>query len=358
LHLFLIRYPPVGNGLIGYGNYRSALSSLDGTGRHLPNPEVLLSPLHIREAQLSSQLEGTITDPQQQALFEFDPVYPTSESDPANAFREVFNYRKALRFRSEGLEDLPLSLRLIRNLHSILLDGVRGADKRPGEFRVTQNQIGRPARFVPPPPQYLDETLDAFEKYLHHDDEFDPLVRAFLVHYQFEAIHPFSDGNGRVGRLLLSLTIAEWCKLSGQWLYMSPYFENRKTEYMDLMLDVSRNGGWEAWIRFCLEGVVVQAQDTERRCDLLLELQRDFHARVQKGSFRLTAIVDSLFQTPFVTVTQVMNKFRVTHPTARADLRKLESFGIINQFKKPAGGRITYFCPEIYTITYEGVRSA
>lgn len=207
---------------------RKCLSSLDGTGKHLPNPEILLQPLQGREAQLSSQLEGTITDPQQQVLFQADPRYPTSESDPNNAFREVFNYRRALRLRLDGTNDLPLSLRLIRELHAVLMDGVRGSDQRPGEFRKIQNQIGWPARFVPPPPQHLDETLDAFEKYLHSVDSFDPLVRAFLAHYQFETIHPFRDGNGRVGRLLLSLTIAEWCNLSSQWLYMSAFFERER----------------------------------------------------------------------------------------------------------------------------------
>ncbi len=166
---------------------RTGLSRLDGTGKHLPNPEILLRPLQDREAQLSSQLEGTITDPQQQALFEADPRYPVSDTDPVNAYREVFNYRRALRLRLDGANDLPLSLRLIRELHAVLMDGVRGAGQRPGEFRAIQNQIGRPARFVPPPPEHLNETLDAFEKYLHADDGFDPLVRFLDRRYLFTA---------------------------------------------------------------------------------------------------------------------------------------------------------------------------
>jgi Fic family protein len=222
---------------------RTCLASLDGTGKHLPNPEILLAPIQQREAQLSSQLEGTITDPHQQALFQADPRYPTSAADPTNAYREVFNYGRALRLKLDGGTELPLSLRLIRQLHGILMDGVRGSNQTPGEFRKTQNQIGRPARFVPPPPQHLPEVLDAFEKYLHvENSDLDPLVRAFIAHYQFEAIHPFGDGNGRVGRLLLSLTIAEWCNLSNQWLYMSAFFERRKKEYMDLLLAVSTHG--------------------------------------------------------------------------------------------------------------------
>ena len=296
----------------------------------MPNPEILLRPLQDREAQLSSKLEGTITDPHQQVLFEADPKYPVSESDPTNAFREVFNYRRALRRRLDGVNDLPLSLRLIRELHAILLEGVRGSDHRPGEFRITQNQIGRPARFVPPPPHFLNETLDAFEKYLHvPEPNFDPLVRSFLAHYQFETIHPFGDGNGRVGRLLLSLTTSEWCSLASQWLYMSAFFERRKDEYMDLLLGVSTQGNWEPWIEFCLEGVVVQAADTGKRCDKLLALYRDFHKRLTGGSVRLSGLVDSLFQTPTISVRTYMRKFDITHPTAKADLTKLVQLGIL-----------------------------
>jgi cell filamentation protein, protein adenylyltransferase len=331
---------------------RTSLASLDGTGKHLPNPEILLRPLQDREAQLSSKLEGTITDPHQQVLFQSDPKYPISESDPANAFREVFNYRRALRLRLDGVNDLPLSLRLIRDLHGVLLEGVRGSDHRPGEFRIAQNQIGRPARFVPPPPQYLTETLDAFEKYLHAtDDQFDPLVRSFLTHYQFETIHPFGDGNGRVGRLLLSLTTSEWCKLASQWLYMSAFFERNKDRYMDLLLGVSTDANWESWIEFCLEGVVAQAADTEKRCDKLLALYRDFHKRLKGGSVRLSGLVDSLFETPVISVKTYTKRFTVTYPTAKSDLTKLVQLGIL----QPLDGTelITFYCPTIYGVTYE-----
>ena len=334
---------------------RKCLSSLDGTGKHLPNPEILLQPLQGREAQLSSQLEGTITDPQQQVLFQADPRYPTSKSDPNNAFREVFNYRRALRLRLDGENDLPLSLRLIRELHTVLMDGVRGSDQTPGEFRKIQNQIGWPARFVPPPPEQLDETLNAFENHLHSESSFDPLVRAFLAHYQFETIHPFRDGNGRVGRLLLSLTIAEWCSLSSQWLYMSAFFEKRKREYMDLLLGVSTHGAWEPWIHFCLEGVVAQSIDTEKRCDKLLALHRDFHGRLKGGSVRLSKLVDRLFSSPVITVNQYKSEFDVTYPTARSDLKKLEVHGIVTQLEKM--DIITYYCLPIYRITYEDVEA-
>jgi Fic family protein len=287
-------------------------------------------------------------------LFQAEPRYPTSAADPTNAYREVFNYGRALRLKLDGGTELPLSLRLIRQLHGILMDGVRGANQTPGEFRKTQNQIGSPARFVPPPAQHLPEVLDAFEKYLHvkHSD-LDPLVRAFIAHYQFETIHPFGDGNGRVGRLLLSLTIAEWCELSSQWLYMSSFFERRKEEYMDLLLAVSTHGDWERWIEFCLDGFIAQATDTEKRCDKLMNLYRDFHERIRNvrgGSVRLASLVDRLFMRPTVTVKGVKNDSRVTYPTAKSDLKKLESLGIVMPLEGMA--LATYYCAPIYDIIF------
>ena len=207
---------------------------------------------------------------------------------------------------------------------------------------------------MPPPPAYLSSSLNDLENYLHASDTyFDPLVRAFLVHYQFEAIHPFCDGNGRVGRLLLSIMIAEWCQLSSQWLYMSAFFEKNKKNYMDLLLGVSTHGAWELWVEFCLEGVIAQAKDTEKRCDRLLELHRDFHERLKGGAVRMSRLVDSLFKSPVITVTGYCKQFDVTYPTARSDLKKLHALGII----APLDGLdiITYYCPSIYGVTYEDV---
>ena len=210
---------------------------------------------------------------------------------------------------------------------------------------------GFPARFVPPPPQHLSKALDEFERYMHAPDGYDPLVRAFLAHYQFEAIRPFRDGNGRVGRLLLSWMIAEWCGLSNQWLYMSAFFEKRKKEYMDLMLSVSTQGAWDSWIRFCLQGVIEQSIDAEKRCDKLLKLHRDFHDRLKGGTVRLSKLVDRLFFSPVITVNQYKKAFNVTYPTARSDLKKLEAAGIVQPL--PEMNAITYYSYPIYRITYE-----
>lgn len=331
---------------------RTALASLDGTGKHLPNPEIILRPLQNREAQKSSSLEGTYTDPQQQLLFGLEPYFPRSAEDPANAYREVFNYSRALRLGRTTTTGLPLSLRLVRQLHRILMRGVRGSDRNPGEFRKMQNQVGRPARYVPPPATHLSQSLDLFEKYLHTDKPCDPLVEAFICHYQFEAIHPFMDGNGRVGRLLLALTISDWCELSNQWLYMSDYFDRNKDAYIDKMFAVSTNGKWSDWIEFCLVGVVEQARDTMRRCERLIDLNRQFHEQVNEigGSIRLAKIVDGLFVRPVLAVAKTAKSHRVSYPTARSDLRKLERIEIIKEME---GAReISYFCPRILNVTY------
>ncbi len=329
-----------------------ALASLDGTGKNLPDPTLLLRPLQNREAQRSSSLEGTITDPQQQALFQLEPKLPASSTDPANAEREVFNYGQALLVGLTEERGLPLSLRLIRRLHGILMDGVRGSDQSPGDFRRTQNYIGSPPRFVPPPVSALEDCLDAFEKYLHAPKHFDPLVEAFLAHYQFEAIHPFADGNGRVGRLVLALTISEWCGLSDQWLYMSAYFDRNKDHYIDYMFQVSANGKWEAWIEFCLRGVAEQARDTEDRCTRLLALSRQFQEKLREigGSIRLSAIVNDLFESPVAMVTHVQRRHDVAYPTARSDLKKLERAGILRRIE--GYPRIAYYCPQVFDITH------
>jgi Fic family protein len=327
------------------------LSMLDGAGRHLHNPELVLRPLQNREAQKSSSLEGTYTDPQEQLLFALDPREGTSREDPVNSRREVFNYTRALSLRRER-SDFPLSLRLIRELHRVLMSGVRGSDRAPGSFRRLQNQIGRPARFVPPPVPALPKLLDNFERYLHQDDGLDPLVRAFVAHYQFEAIHPFMDGNGRVGRLLLAVSIAEWCGLSHQWLYMSDYFDRNKDRYIESIFNVSTSGAWSEWVAFCLRGVVEQAKDTLTRYEKLISLHREFHEKVHGpgASVRQSRLVDELFLSPVIRVTHARDITSVTYPTARADLRALERLGIVAEI--PGSRPITYGCYPIIEVVY------
>lgn len=330
-----------------------ALASLDGVGRHLPNPRLLLHPLQQREAQESSSLEGTHTDPQQQMLFQLDPGFPESETDRVNAFREVFNYKRALQLRYETEQELPLSLRLIRRLHEVLMEGVRGGDRSPGQFRRLQNQIGVPVRFIPPPASHLAPCLDAFEKYIHADHRYDPLVEASLLHYQFEAIHPFRDGNGRVGRLLLAIMMTEWCDLSHQWLYMSAYFNRHRDEYLDRLYEVSTNGNWTEWGEFCLRGVAAQARDTENRCDDLIAINRDFHRILQDevgGSHRLGMIVDDLLVRPVVQIPHLAEQFDVAYNTAKADVQRLMDANILREI--PDAKQRTFVAPRVVAATF------
>lgn len=331
---------------------RHQLGILEGTGKTLPNPAILLRPLADREAIKSSRLEGTFVTATEFLVYEMRPKEQKSEDDPANDQCEVLNYRMALQ---EGMaSELPFSLRLIRRLHKKLLSGVRGRDRTPGEFRRTQVAIGSNHRFVPPPPERLLQCLDPFEKYLHvEDSKYEPLVDCFLAHYQFETIHPFSDGNGRVGRLLLAIMLKQRCKLSKPWLYMSEYFEKHHEEYIQRLFNISASGDWEGWIEFCLKGTAVQSQDTIQRCERLLRIREDFAKRVQAvgGSVRLHRIVEDVFHSPFVRIVDIAKRLEVTYPTAKADVERLVEAGILKVL-----GNIspkTYYAPEVFGVAYE-----
>jgi len=260
-----------------------ALGELSGVTRPLKNPYLLGSALLRREAILSSRIEGTVTSSEQLVLFEAGaPIDDRRQRDDA---REVFNYVQAMGRGLGRLPKLPVSLRLVRELHEVLLRGVRGDRDRPGHFRDSQNWIGREgasiheARFVPPPVKEMNEALDHFEKYLHLEPhvgqhgtaaiEEDPtlsplLVRLALIHYQFEAIHPFRDGNGRVGRLLIPLLLISHGRLRAPVLYLSAFFERQRTTYYDLLLGVSQRGTWTEWVDFFLRGVAESA--SRRSC--------------------------------------------------------------------------------------------
>ncbi len=331
---------------------KAALQRLDGIGSYLPNPELLLMPLQQREALRSSSLEGTYASPHELLMFELRPRSPKSTSDQANAWREVANYRNALRRGFNQLrQDHPLSLRLICQLHAWLLEGVRGRSRSAGSFRRNHVHVGSDRRYVPPPAPATKECLHLLEQQLHAtDDKFDPLVRCYFVHYQFEAIHPFLDGNGRVGRLLLSLMTFRWCRLSMPWLYMSAFFERYKDEYIDGLFNVSARGDWEGWIEFCLRGTLSQAQDSMRRADQLIRLKDQMHKRLDGGSARLHQIIDSLFISPVVTIPQLRRLCGVVYPTAKADVERLVNVGILTVI--PDVRPKTFSAPEILKIAY------
>jgi Fic family protein len=333
---------------------RVALAALSGIGASLPDPQIILRPLFQREAARSSSLEGTYTPPRQQALFELDPSALDVTERRSDDYREIANYRQALQAYFENPDALPMSLRLMRELHAVLLDSVRGADKDPGHFRRVQVHIGRPPHFVPPPPDRLMECLVALESYLHAPSPYDPLVDAFLVHYQFEAIHPFRDGNGRVGRLLLSIMITERCGLSAPWLHMSAFFDAHRDEYLERLLRVSTHGAWTGWIDFCLRGALLQAQDTTERCRRLLALRRETLDRIAhiKGSNRLAPLVDRLFSSPVVTIPWVAKQFDVAYGTARADVEKLVGIGLLAEAPEQSQPK-AYYAPGVLDVIAE-----
>lgn len=336
---------------------RASIAVLDGIGRHIPNPHLLLNPLQYREAQLSSRLEGTIANPRQLLLFEMDSQVAEVTDHTLDAVKEISNYKRALNYHLVQ-DELPLSLRLIRRLHELLLSGVRGESNRPGQFRKVPVQIGRPARFVPPPPNELIPLLDDLEKKIHSPITADPLVDAFMIHYQFETIHPFMDGNGRVGRLLLAIMIAERCGLSNSWLYMSAYFDAHRDEYFDRLFRISTEGDWEGWIEFCLRGAVEQAEDTIVRSEALLDLLARYKEQVNQiagsyGSHRLFAIVEELFIVPVLDIPTTAKRFDVTYPTARKDIEKLRSVGIVSELEGTHPR--AFYSKDIVSLIYDGM---
>lgn len=333
---------------------KQLIGELEGVGSVVPNPGLFLRPLADREAIRSSSLEGTYATPKQLILYELQPSEAKSDSDPVNDFREVLNYRHALEHGTKSV--LPLSLRLFRELHRILLQDTRGRDKTPGEFRRIQVAIGATRRFVPPPPEALMRCLGPLEEYLHANaDSFDPVVNCFLVHYQFETIHPFIDGNGRVGRLLLALMLQQRCGLSKPWLYMSEFFEGHRDEYVQRLFAVSTKGDWSGWIEFCLFGIREQARETIRRFRRLIEI-RDLHVQqinTVGGATRLHQILDGVLHTPFVRIADLTQRLGVTYPTAKADVDRLVQAGVLQEL--PGLYPKTFYAPKVFDVAYESL---
>lgn len=311
---------------------KSRLMLVEGAGQRVIDPAMLLRPLQRREAIRSSTIEQIEATAEELLLFELESA-DDGAPEVIDGVREVANYERALRRGTDLLGEMPLSLRLIRELHRTLLVGVRGADKTPGEFRRVQVSIGD--RFVPPPVNELDGCLSAFERFMHEASVVDALIRVFWLHYQFEAIHPFRDGNGRVGRLLLALSAVSMCGLSQPWLSMSAYFESHRREYMDLLYRVSTEGAWKEWTLFCLRGVGEQADDTARRIARLLGL-RDRYRRELSSSgakARVLETLDELFATPIVTTPLVERRRGVDFKTAQSDIRRLVDAGILSEIE-------------------------
>ena len=305
---------------------------LAGIGRRVPNPHLLIAPYLRREAVLSSRIEGTITSLSDIYAYEAEQLALVDAPD----VQEVRNYVSAYEFGLERLGTLPLSLRLIREVHERLMTDIRGGRLQPGAFRTYQNWIGgataRDAAYVPPPVAAMRGCLDDFERFLH-ERTLRPLVHAAVIHYQFEAIHPFGDGNGRVGRLLVLLFLAERGLLPQPLLFLSAFFERTRSTYYDLLLRVSTHGDWDSWIRYFLEGVRSQARDAAELADRLLALQARYRTALQSGraTANARALVDHLFMNPIVSASSVRRALGVSAPTALATIRALEQKSIVRE---------------------------
>lgn len=330
-----------------------ALSELAGVARTLPNPHLLISPFIRREAVLSSRIEGTQASLSDLLFFEASGEKELYSPDVV----EVSNYVKALEYGLKRLEKLPVSLRLTREIHAQLLEGVRGEHLTPGEFRRSQNWIGPPgctlmeATFVPPPEEEMKEALDFLEKFLHTPAELPPLIRLALIHYQFEAIHPFLDGNGRVGRLLLTLLLCAERLLPQPLLYLSAYFEQNRQRYYDSLLAVSQGGAWSEWVTFFLRGVAQQSSDAIRRSNRLLDLWKEYRQKLQspRSSALTLLLLDQMFSYPAITVAGAAKRLHVTHRSAQLNIEKLVRTGILREETGRRRNRI-FVAPEIIKI--------
>jgi len=308
---------------------RAGLGKLDGLAAFLPNPDLFLYFYVRKEAVVSSQIEGTQSTLSDLLVYENTPSGTSAFGD----VQEVSNYVAALTYGQARLAELPLSLRLIREIHERLMAGTRGSDKQPGEFRTSQNWIGgtRPgnAVFVPPPPNELMGCLDAFEKFLHADDTGLPvLIRTAMAHVQFETIHPFLDGNGRVGRLLITFMLLASGLIERPLLYLSLYLKENRDRYYSLLQRVRLEGDWEAWIEFFLIGVAQTANQSVTTAKRLLALFERDRARLNG---KTVLAHHALCQKPATSISTMAQMLGVSFPTARKSIQSMEALGIVRE---------------------------
>lgn len=320
----------------------SRLAALSGS---FPFPRILTQPFIRREAVLSSRIEGTRASLIDVYNYESSQLSFLEESNDAS---EVFNYVRAVNYGLDRLKDLPVSLRLIREIHARLMEGVRGGNLTPGRFRHTQNWIGpagstlETATYVPPPVDEMQEALNELENFIHADTEIPPLARAGMIHYQFEAIHPFLDGNGRIGRLLIMLLLYEWGLLPQPLLNLSAYFERYRQEYYDRLLAVSQRGKWDEWLLFFLRGISAQGRDSVRRMERLQGIREKYDVFVQadRNVHRMAVVVDFLFARPVFTNRQLAKELNMPFKTAGQYIEKLTQAGILRETTGYARNRV------------------
>jgi len=311
-----------------------ALGRLDGVADHLPDPDLFLYQYIRKEAVLSSQIEGTQSSLSDLILYEADETPNVPEHD----VREVSDYVAALQHGLDCLDTLPLSLRLIREIHAILLQSGRGRDKDPGEFRRSQVWLGGTrlgnATFVPPPVDQMMDCLAALELFLHTESRYPPLIRAGMVHVQFETIHPFLDGNGRVGRLLITLLLCAEGVLSMPLLYLSLFFKLNRLEYYDRLNAVRADGDWEAWIGYFLRGVeqvAEQAFTATRAMSGMFETHREQIRSMGRSAGSVLQVHEMLTKRPILTTAQVVKALQLTKPTVNKAFDLLQKGGLVEE---------------------------
>lgn len=326
--------------LVGKAN--AALARYDGMLQALPNPAVLLSPITANEAVLSSRIEGTQATLEE--VLQQDAGIEQAQSRHAD-IEEISNYRAAMRDAEQALAHRPLSLSLIKGVHQRLMQGVRGSDKTPGEFRIDQNWIGRQgspmhsARFVPPNPMVLPQALDVWANYLASEDE-DPVLQVAIAHAQFEILHPFKDGNGRIGRMLIPLLLFQRKTLSRPMFYLSEYLESHRDQYYDGLLAITDEGNWQGWLEFFLNAMVVQADTNLTKAKKILELYDELKQRFIKATHSQFAVpaLDAFFMRPILNAADFAKFSGIDNRvTANGILNKLQQEELVFRLRKAAG---------------------
>jgi len=337
--------------LLRLADAESALGRLAGAGRLLPTPHLLVRPYLRREAVASTRIEGT-----QASLVD---VFDAEAGDQpyGTDVEEVVNYVEAMEAGLQRLQTLPVSVRLIREMHAVILAGVRGRERQPGELRTSQNWVGNAgatietATFVPPPPDELDALLTDLELFVHEEPRLPPLAQAALVHYQFETIHPFLDGNGRLGRLLIVFFLVVRDRLPEPLLYLSPYFEAHRQAYYEALQGVRERGDLDGWLALFLDGVRTQATDAVARAEQLTDLRECYRAAVQATTRGIAnQVVEIAVEQPVLTARVVETRLGVSRPAALKALRQLAGLGILTESSGGPRGQLRWRAHDVLSV--------
>jgi len=328
------------------------LGKLSGVCLTLPSPNLLIIPYLRKEAIMSTRIEGTRISMQEVLLSE-----AKEKEEKTKDAQEVINYINTVNYALTKIENSPINLELIKEMHKVLMEDVRGDEKAPGEFREVQNWIGSElskvsdANFVPPNPEAVPKLMEDLIEYLNTEHNVSVLIRCALMHYQFETIHPFCDGNGRIGRSLITVYLCKKKKIIKPLLYISEFFEKHRLEYNELLLRTGQTGKFENWIKFFLKAVEVQSEDALVRAHKLLDLREAYRKRVQREaqSSDILNIIDYLFSNPFITVKKAQMILDVTYPTAKKYMEKLAEYEILKETNRLQREK-TFVAHEIYEI--------